>query len=345
MNPIRVVQWGLGAMGSGMARLVLSKPGLRLVGCVDSRPDLAGRDAGEVLGAGPLGMPVTTDAARLLAERRPDVVLIATTSWIADQQADLETIVSAGANCVSIAEEMSAPAAADPARAERLDQLARRHGVSVVGTGVNPGFVLDLLVVLLTAGCHDVRSVTARRVNDLSPYGPTVMRTQGVGLSPAGFAAGVADGSVVGHVGFPQSVRLISDALGLGVDRIEEAREPIVTEVRRTTAHVTVEPGMVAGCDHRCVGYRGRTEVIRLIHPQQVRPDLGGQDTGDRITIDGTPSVSLTISPEYAGGLATQALAVNVIPHLVRATPGLKSMLDLPVPAALMGPPAYLRRP
>lgn len=186
-------------------------------------------------------------------------------------------------------------------------------------------------MVLLTGGCHEVRSVTARRVNDLSPYGPTVMRTQGVGLSPARFATGVADGSVVGHVGFPQSVRLISDALGLGVDRIEEVREPIISAVRRTTPHVTVEPGMVAGCDHRCVGYRGGTEVVRLIHPQQVLPDLAGQDTGDHVTVDGTPSISMTISPEYDGGLATQALAVNVVPHVLRASPGLKSMLDLPV--------------
>ncbi|MEU8390121.1 hypothetical protein [Micromonospora sp. NPDC048843] len=116
MSGIRVVQWGLGAMGSGMARLVLRKPGLRLVGCTDIRADLAGRDAGEVLGTGPLGLPVTPDAARLLAEQRPDVVLIATTSWLADQQTDLETIVAAGAHCVSIAEEMAAPEAADPTR-------------------------------------------------------------------------------------------------------------------------------------------------------------------------------------------------------------------------------------
>jgi hypothetical protein len=345
VTPIRVVQWGLGAMGAGMARLVLSKPGLRLAGCVDSRPDLAGRDAGTVLGTGPLGLPVSADPARLLAEQRPDVVLIATTSWLAEQMADLETIVTAGADCVSIAEEMAAPAVADPALAERLDKLARAHRVSVVGTGVNPGFVLDLLVVMLTGGCHEVRSVEARRVNDLSPYGPTVMRTQGVGLTLAGFAAGVADGTVAGHVGFPQSVRMISDALGLGVDRVEETREPIVSAVRRETPHVVVEPGMVAGCDHRCVGYRGATPVIRLTHPQQVRPDLAGQATGDHIVIDGTPPVHMTISPEYAGGLATQALAVNLIPHVRRAGPGLKSMLDLPVPAALMGEPAYLRQP
>ncbi len=345
MKKFRVVQWGLGAMGSGMARLVLEKDGLELVGGIDMRPDYVGKDLGEVLGAGrKLGVVVTNDPASVLDKAKVDLVVIATTSWTKEQLSDLKKILSAGINCISIAEEMAAPEAQSPELAAEIDALARKNGVSILGTGVNPGFVLDLLVVTLSGVCHQVERIEASRVNDLSPYGPTVMKTQGVGTTPEQFAAGVADGSIVGHVGFPESIRMISDALGLGVTRIEQTREPIVSKVYRETPHVKVAPGMVAGCAHVAVGYAGEKPVVKLVHPQQIHPHLEGQGTGDYINIYGKPEIHLSTGPEIAGGIATMGVAVNMIPHVVASTPGLKSMVDLPVPAALMGASAYSRR-
>jgi 4-hydroxy-tetrahydrodipicolinate reductase len=343
--PIRVLQWGLGAMGGGMARLMLEKPGLEIVAAVDGRPDLAGRDLGDVLGvSGPLGVAVADAPETVLDPERVDVVTLATTSWAQQQMPDLRRVIGAGINCVSIAEEMADPEAQSPALAAEIDALAKANGVTVLGTGVNPGFVLDLLIVTLTGGSHSVERIEASRVNDLSPYGPTVMTTQGVGVTPEAFEAGVADGSIVGHVGFPESIHLISEALGLGVDRVEQRREPIVSRVRRETPHVTVEPGMVAGCAHTGLGYRGDTEVVRLVHPQQIHPHLSDQDTGDYIHVYGVPEVHMAIKPEVAGGQSTMGIAVNMIPHVVAASPGLKRMIDLPAPAALMGPSAYARR-
>lgn len=345
MKKFRVVQWGLGAMGSGMARLVLEKDGLELVGGIDMRPDYVGKDLGEVLGGGRrLGVTVTNDPASVLDRAKVDLVVIATTSWTKEQMPDLQKILSAGINCISIAEELAAPEAQNPALAAELDALAKANGVSILGTGVNPGFVLDLLVVTLSGVCHDVERIEASRVNDLSPYGPTVMKTQGVGTTPEQFAAGVADGSIVGHVGFPESIRMISDALGLGVTRIEESREPIISKVYRETPHVKVAPGMVAGCAHVAVGYAGEKPVVKLVHPQQIHPHLEGQGTGDYINVYGKPEIHMSTGPEIAGGIATMGVAVNMIPHVVAATPGLKSMVDLPVPAALMGASAYRRR-
>ncbi len=345
MKKFRVVQWGLGAMGSGMARLMLEKDGLELVGGIDMRPDYVGKDLGDVLGAGrKLGVAVTNDPASVLDKAKVDLVVIATTSWTKEQMPDLRKILSAGVNCISIAEEMSAPEAQSPALAAELDALAKANGVSILGTGVNPGFVLDLLVVALSGVCHKVERIEASRVNDLSPYGPTVMKTQGVGTTPEQFAAGVADGSIVGHVGFPESIRMISEALGLGVTRIEESREPIVSKVYRETPHVKVQPGMVAGCAHVAIGYVNDKPVVKLVHPQQIHPHLEGQGTGDYINIYGKPEIHMSTGPEIAGGIATMGVAVNMIPHVVAATPGLKSMCDLPVPAALMGESAYRRR-
>jgi len=345
MNPIRVLQWGLGAMGSGMAKLMLDKPGLKIVAAVDGRPDYAAKDLGEILGVGkPLGIKVTNHPEEVLDRQKVDIVVIATTSWLKDQIPDLRKILNSGINCISIAEEMSDAEAQNPELANELDALAKKNGVAILGTGVNPGFVLDLLVVALTGGSHTVERIEASRVNDLSPYGTTVMNSQGVGTTPEAFRAGIADGSIVGHVGFPESIRMISDALGLGVDRIVQTREPIISKVRRETPYVVVEPGMVAGCAHTGVGYRGGTEVIRLVHPQQVHPNLENQDTGDYINIYGKPEIHMSIKPEIAGGVATEGIAVNMIPLVVAATPGLKRMIDLPVPAALMGESAYSRR-
>lgn len=344
MKPIRVLQWGLGAMGSGMARLVLEKTGLQLVAAIDYRPDYIGQDLGTVLKIDrQLGITVSGNLDEALDSEKVDVVVIATTSWVKDQMADLRRIITAGINCVSIAEEMADPYAQSPELAAELDDLCRKNNVTLLGTGVNPGYVLDLLVVALTGGNHNVERIEASRVNDLSPYGPTVMRTQGVGITPAAFKAGIEDGSIVGHVGFPESIHMISDALGLGVDRIEQLREPIISQVYRETPHVKVQPGMVAGCAHTGIGYRGDKEVIRLVHPQQIHPHLEGQDTGDYINIYGKPEIHLSIKPEIAGGVATMGLAVNMIPHVFAATPGLKRMIDMPAPAALMGESAYIR--
>ncbi|MDO5287832.1 MAG: 2,4-diaminopentanoate dehydrogenase [Actinomycetia bacterium] len=341
---IRVAQWGLGAMGQGVARLILAKDGLELVGALDINPDLAGKDVSTVLGGDPVGVAITNDPADILDASKVDVITIATTSWVKNQLPDLKAILSAGINVVSIAEEMAAPEAQTPAAAEELDALAKEHGVSAVGVGVNPGFVLDHLVTVLTAGSHEVTRIEASRVNDLSPYGQTVLSTQGVGTTPEQFQAGVADGSIVGHVGFPESVRLISDALGLGVDKVEQTVEPIIAQKPRQARDRVIEPGLVAGCNHTAVGYRGDEEVIRLIHPQQVDPGAEGVDTGDYITIFGTPEIHMSTGPEIAGGKATAGIAVNTIPRVLAATPGLKRIIDLPTPTALMGPSAYVRR-
>jgi 4-hydroxy-tetrahydrodipicolinate reductase len=344
MKPIRVLQWGLGAMGSGMARLILEKPGLEIVAAVDSRSDYAGKDLGEVLKVGStLGVSVSAHPDEVLDKGNVDIVVIATTSWLSEQVDDLRKIIKAGINCISIAEEMADAYAQNPGLAAELDTLCKDHNVTVLGTGVNPGFVLDLLVVVLTGGNHTVERIEASRVNDLSPYGPTVMKSQGVGITPAAFKAGVEDGTIVGHVGFPESINMISDALGLGVDRIIQTREPIISNVYRETPHVKVLPGMVAGCAHTGIGYSGDKEVIRLVHPQQIHPHLEGQDTGDYIHVFGKPEIHMAVKPEIAGGIATMGLAVNMIPHVVASTPGLKRMIDLPVPAALMGESAYQR--
>jgi 4-hydroxy-tetrahydrodipicolinate reductase len=130
---------------------------------------------------------------------------------------------------------------------------------------------------------------------------------------------------------------MITTTLGWEIDDIQETRTPIISQVRRETPFVTIEPGQVAGCFHTAVAYRRRNPVITLIHPQQVRPHLEGGETGDMIEIVGIPHIRLSGSPEIPGGQGTIALAVNMIPRVLTASPGLHTMADLPVPAAILG--------
>jgi 4-hydroxy-tetrahydrodipicolinate reductase len=337
-DPIRVLVLGTGHMGSGIARLVLRRQGLELVGAYGRRTHRGGLDVGRAIGLErDLGFGISPDLTGAIERARPHVAIQATCSRLADALDEIKTLVRGGVHVISIAEEMAYPAHRSPAIAEDIRRMAAAHGVAVLGTGINPGFVLDLLVVALTGVCAEVDAITATRVNDLSAYGPTVLASQGVGLTPEAFRNGLGEGTVVGHVGFAESIHMIAAALGWEIERIEETREPIIAQVRRQTSVVTVEPGQVAGCRHTAVAYRAGQPVVTLIHPQQVHPHLEGVATGDSIEIVGTPSLRLAGSPEIPGGLGTVALAVNTIPRVLEAAPGLHCMADLPVPAATLG--------
>lgn len=335
---VRVAVLGTGQMGSGIIRLILEKTGIDLVGVYGKRADRAGTDVGNIIGLDKeLGVKLTNDLPGMLEEKKPHIVLQATCSKVVDAADEIRTILKSGANVISIAEEMSFPAYEAPELTQEFDKLALENKVTVLGTGINPGFVLDLLVISLTGVCYKVESITAKRINDLSPYGPSVLTTQGVGIKPEEFKAGVKDGSVVGHFGFPESISMIARALGWEIDKIEQKREPIVSNVKRETEFVKIEPGLTAGCTHTAVGYMNGKPVIHLIHPQQVHPHLENVETGDYIEIKGTPDIKFSSGPEIPGGMGTIALAVNMIPQVISSEPGMKTMADLPVPAAIMG--------
>ena len=337
-DKLKVAVLGTGQMGSGIVRLLIRKRGLEIVGVYARRADRAGVDVGEAIGHGTkIGVELTNDLPGMLSSAKPDVVIQATCSRVEQAAVEIKTAVQGKANVISIAEEMAYPSYEAPGLSEEIRKLAMENKVTVVGTGINPGFVLDLLVISLTGVCCNVESITARRINDLSPYGPSVLQTQGVGITPEAFKKGVADGSVVGHFGFPESISMIAKALGWKIDKIEQTRDPIVSKVHRETEFVKIEPGLTAGCTHTAKGYMDDKPVIHLIHPQQVHPHLEDVKTGDYIDIKGEPNVNFSSGPEIPGGIGTIALAVNMIPQVVTSLPGLKTMADLPAPAAIMG--------
>lgn len=334
---IKVAVFGTGHMGSGIIKLLLQKQGIDICGVYSKRKERAGQDVGELVGLErKIGVTVTADYVSLLRTTKPDIVIQSTSSTMKDAYTEMESIVKSGANVISIAEEAAYPWYGSADLARQLDRLAAEHKVTILGTGINPGFVLDLLIIVLTGVCYRVDKIVASRINDLSPYGHSVLTTQGVNLKPEDFEKGVRDGSVVGHFGFPESMSMIAAALGWKLDKIEQFREPIVSSVRRESAIGTIQPGYTAGCRHTGIGYMNGKKVIELIHPQQVHPELEKIGTGDYIEIHGDPTIKFSGVPEIPGGVGTIALAVNMIPKVLDAEPGFKSMADLPVPSALM---------
>lgn len=332
---MRIVCWGFGAMGRGVAKNIIESGVMKLVGVIDKNPEFIGKDAGDLLGIDACGVRVR-DSVDVIEETNPDLVVISTSSFVKDVLPQIEYAVKNHANVITIAEEMAFPFDSHPEESLYIDSLARRYGVTVLGTGVNPGFVLDTLIIALTGVCTRVDKIVARRINDLSPFGKTVMETQGVGTTPQEFEDGLKKGTIVGHIGFPQSIAMISRALGWNITQIEEERKPIISNVYRETNVVKVQPGMVAGCNHSAKAYINEKCVIELYHPQQIHPQLEGVETGDYIEIYGDININLSIKPEIPGGKATIAIATNMIPVVIGAQSGLKCMADLPIPRSVL---------
>lgn len=336
---VKVILWGIGAMGKGMAEMLLNKDGVEIVGVIDIE-DKLGKSMYDFLDIerGERKDVIIKSAEDTIVENAADIVLVATDSFTKNVFSKIEYCLERKINVISTAEEMAYPQAQEPELAEKLDEIAKENGVSVLGTGINPGLIMDLLVTTLTGACIDVDSIQAERINNLSPFGPAVMNGQGVGLSVEDFNERVEKETLDGHVGFPESIRMISDGLGWKLDdEIKLSREPIVSSVYRKAPHAEVQPGDVAGCNMKGYGYVEDELKIEMLHPQQVEPQLEGGETGDYIRIKGNPNIDMTITPEIPGGIGTIAMCVNMIPQVINASPGLKTMLDLPVPRAIMG--------
>jgi len=339
MENIKIAIWGFGAMGSGMAKMLLKKKGAEIVGICDRHEARVNRSMYEVLGIERGSRPeviIKGDIDEVLTTGC-DLCLCATDSFTKNAFPKLKLALEKKVNVISTAEEMAYPYAQNPQLAAELDKIAKENGVTILGTGINPGLIMDLLVVVLTGCMIDVEHIEAKRVNSLSPFGPAVMEEQGVGITVDEFNRGVNDGTLAGHVGFAESIRMIADAIGWKVDKFEQQMKPIVTSVDRKSTHGFAAAGNVAGVNMTGQGYVNGEVKIDMIHPQQIEPEMEGTHTGDYITIKGTPEVNMAIKPEIEGGSGTIAMCVNMIPHVINAAPGLKTMIDLPVPRAIMG--------
>lgn len=338
MKDVKVIIWGLGAMGSGMADMLLKKKGVEIVG-VAGRAGKVGKSMYDYIQTPRGDRPdvIIGSPEDVIKEKSADVVLLCTDSFTRTAFDRIKFILEKKIKCITSAEEMAYPQAQEPELAKQLDEIAKANGVSVLGTGINPGLIMDLLVVIMTGCCETVDHIVARRVNSLSPFGPAVMEEQGIGITVDEFKKGVETGKLSGHVGFPESINMIADAIGWKVEKVTQSMDPIVTDVDRKSPHGFAKAGDVAGCAMKGYGYIDGELKIEMDHPQQIEPEQVGVTTGDYVIIKGTPNINLVNSPEVPGGIGTIAMCVNMIPQIINARPGLHTMLTLPVPRAIMG--------
>jgi hypothetical protein len=312
--PIRVAIVGLGAIGCEVLKAVRARPSLELVGAAD--PAFAGRDAGEVAEVGAIGVKVASTLSSALA--KADVALVLTGSGVADVMPLVEAAAAAGVDVVSTCEDLSYAYLTTPDLAQQLDARARSAGISVVGTGVNPGLVMDRLPVALAAACVRVERIHVERVVDAAQRRVPLRAKVGAGLTVAEFEAGVADRRL-GHRGLAESCALVGLGLGWRFDEIRSTIGPV------TDPRPGIEAGRVAGLRQSAVGLRAGQEAVRL----DLEMSVGAPDPHDRIEIAGDPPLDLLIRGGTHGDRATVGTVLNAIPALVAATPGLKTVLDL----------------
>lgn len=330
---MRVVLCGVGGVGRNVTRLLRARPGYRIAAACSRNPALAGRDVGELAGGSPLGVAVSGDLETALREPA-DLLLVATTSFLREVAGDVRRGVEHGLQVITTAEEAAFPWIIDAELAGRLDALARTRGVSVIGVGLNPGFIFDALLLTASGIAWDVRAIRIRRVVDVSRFSAAIQRRLGIGFTADRFAAGVAAGSITGHIGFPQSFHLAARCLDVRIDRIESGFEPLMADRRYDGQRLQVEPETTAGFVQRYRAVSGGGPWMSAEFVAHVDPPAAGYRPADSIHVDGYNALNLAIEPGCQPQLGTAAMIANVMPRLAEARPGYLTVADLALPHA-----------
>lgn len=324
---IRAIQYGIGPIGASIVKLLREKEAIDIVGAIDSDPAKIGKDLAEVVGAsdGPWGVKVSGDAKGVL-EQSADVVMHTTSSSLPKVMDQLLTCIDVGSCVVSTCEELSYPYRTYPELSAKLDKAAKDSGVAIVGTGINPGFVMDKLVITLAAVAQRIDHVKALRIVDASKRRQPLQKKIGAGMTVEEFHGKVKEGTIK-HVGLPESVAMVADSLGLPVDEITETIQPKVATEHIQTQFLTVEPGQAAGV-HQIA--RGLSEGKELIY-MELQMYVGAKDPADSVELQGHPNIGLIVPGGCHGDIATASVAVNSIPAVLDAQSGLRTSRDLPI--------------
>jgi 4-hydroxy-tetrahydrodipicolinate reductase len=333
MAHARVVLVGLGPIGIEVGKALAGRPNVEVIGAADPAPDKAGKALGEVLGgtgAGAAGAsPVTVDATaaalygRSAAERsKSDVVILCTGSRLESVTPQILEAIEAGMHIVSTCEELSFPELKNSALGRRIDERAKARGVAVLGTGVNPGLVMDRLALATAGACVRVERVRVTRVVDAAKRRGPLRAKVGAGLSREEFAAGVA-AKKLGHVGLSESAAMIALGLGLPIHEITETIEPVIA----TTETDGIPAGRVLGLHQIALVQAGDEARVVL----DLTMAVGVSDPSDTIDVAGDPPVHLRVDGGFHGDRATVGCVINAIPFIVDAPAGLHTVVTLPL--------------
>ncbi len=308
---------GLGPIGLEVARATLSDDRFALGYVVDPAPALVGRSVRSILhevvsdSSGPVILPSIEDLPHAAV---PSVAFLCTGSRLAEVGTQLQQLVERNWNVVSTCEELAYPAPANRELWDRVDEAARRAGVSIIGVGINPGFVMDLLPAVLALPCLNTRRITIHRRVDASRRRQPLQAKVGVGLSEVEFRRR-AKANQIGHIGLEESARLLAASLGWELDALSEDLQPIVDQPQNR----------VIGLRQTLRGSAPGGRAVEL----ELEMYAGATNEVDEITVEADPPVHCVISGGYQGDLATVGMVLNSAIPLKRAAPGLHTVSDL----------------
>jgi hypothetical protein len=330
---IKVLHFGLGPIGVGVVKQISERKGFKIVGAVDIDPSKVGKDLGEVAGlARQLRVKVSNDATKAIKSTKPDVVVLCTRSSLKNVLPQIETILTLKVPIVSTTEELAYPTKPNMRYARTIHRLAKKAKVAVLGTGVNPGFVMDALPITLTGVCERVDAIRVDRVQDARTRRLPFQQKIGAGLTREQFQRKVDDGSVR-HVGLAESISMIAEAFGWKLDRITDEIQPRIATSTVASEYLAVDPGYVCGIEQDGVGYRNGLPVITL----HMEAYLGAAESYDSVEITGSPALKMKIAGGVHGDIATTSITVNSLPKILEVAPGLHTMRDMPLPSFFGG--------
>ena len=301
---------------------------VRLVGAVDIDPSLIGRRVDSFIG-GRSDLLVSEDIDQALAQTKPQVVLHTTTSFLDKVKDQILHCVRGGAHVISSTEELAFPFNRYPEVSRELDEAAKKHGVVVLGTGVNPGYAMDTLALAATGVSTSVEQITVDRVVDASKRREPLQRKIGAGISAEEFYSRKKTGKM-GHIGLRESLEVIAAGLDWSLDFIKETLDPVMAKETVKTPYLTVDRGRVAGIHQTAIGMiEGKTRVSLTL-----KMYVGASDCVDRVRVQGSPPIDMVVASGIFGDTATVGALINAIPRVTNASPGLHTMITLPVPRA-----------
>lgn len=316
------IQYGFGPIGQKVAKYALDR-GLELEAVIDSDPKKVGKNAGKFLGK-KLDVIIRDDHYFALKDSKSDVVFLTTGSSLESVYSQIVSCAYHKKNIVSTCEELAYPWKQNFYLSNQIDQVAKQYGISVIGTGVNPGFAMDALPIFLTSICKDVKSIKVERYQDASIRRLPFQKKIGAGVSKRRFKQLVAE-KKIRHVGFTESVQMIADALGWKLDKIVESVYPVIAVKKVKSEYLVVPKGKVCGVAQVCKGYMKKKSVITL----ELQAYLGHKDPHDAVFIKGNPDITSVIEGGIHGDIATGAMVVNCAKKVIEAKPGLRTMKDI----------------
>lgn len=324
-----ILQIGFGPLGIQIAKYIAQKETVKTVAVVDINPNFTDKRLSEIASELSNEVKIYTSVNESINEltSKPDVAIITTVSSLEKLIPQIEEVAKLGIPVISTCEELSYPWELQPELSKELDSICREHKIACLGTGINPGFLMDYLPSVMSSVCKDIETITVERIQDATPRRVPFQQKIGAGLSLQAFKEKEATGTLR-HVGLKESVYLLANSIGLKLDEVTESLDPVIAEDKVASKHIKVKKGDARGVEQIAHGYVNGMCKITM----HFKAAIGEPRSYDKISIKGIPNFSSEIEGGINGDIATCAITINCINAILKASPGLHTMADISVP-------------